>query len=189
MGTRGFVGFVVGGAEKIVYNHFDSYLSGLGLETLHWLLGELLAEADGVVTAWRTQAQALTTVPDREPTAEERERLAEFEDSGVGSAEDHWYRLLRETQGKPGAILKAGFYEDAKEFPLDSLFCEWGYLVDLDAEVLEVYQGFQTAQPTKGRWADEIGTTPGYAPVQLVARWSFKELPTDAAFLALGSAD
>ena len=63
------------------------------------------------------------------------------------------HRLLRGTQGKPGKILRAGYYEDAKEFPLDSLFCEWGYLVDLDAGTLEVYRGFQKSSPTEGRWA------------------------------------
>lgn len=41
MGTRGFVGFVIDGQEKIGYNHFDSYPDGLGVDVLSWLRGEV----------------------------------------------------------------------------------------------------------------------------------------------------
>lgn len=32
--------------------------------------------------------------------------------------------------------------KDDKNFVNDSLFCEWGYLIDLDNEVMEVYKGY-----------------------------------------------
>ena len=34
-------------------------------------------------------------------------------------------------------------------FAADSLFCEWAYVLDLDREVLEVYEGFQKKPTTK----------------------------------------
>src|SRR5687768_12201748 len=105
MGTRGFVGFVVDGTEKISYNHWDSYPSGVGLDVLEWLRG-VVSESESL---HRDLAKALSVVPDRAPTDVEREALAEFEDSRVGSADDFWYRLLRGTQGKPGKILRAGY--------------------------------------------------------------------------------
>ncbi len=37
MGTRGAVGFVLDEKEKITYNHFDSYPSGLGCDVLNYL--------------------------------------------------------------------------------------------------------------------------------------------------------
>lgn len=182
MGTRGFVGFVVDGVEKISYNHFDSYPGGVGLDVLEWLRG-VVAESE---PTQRTLAKVLSVVPDRAPTDVEREALAEFEDSRVGSADDFWYRLLRETQGKPGAILQAGYYEDAAEFPLDSLFCEWGYLIDFDARVLEVYKGFRQTPPTEGRWVGrERPRGEEYYPVQRVATFAFDALPANAEFAAL----
>lgn len=39
MGTRGIMGFVVDGQEKLTYNHYDSYPDGLGLDVLRWLRG------------------------------------------------------------------------------------------------------------------------------------------------------
>ena len=47
MGTRGFTGFVVDGTEKIAYQQFDSYPSGVGVEVLAFLktYPELLAKA------------------------------------------------------------------------------------------------------------------------------------------------
>jgi len=41
MGTRGIFGFIYKGKRYIVYNHFDSYPSGLGL----WLLIEIISLA------------------------------------------------------------------------------------------------------------------------------------------------
>lgn len=189
MGTRGFVGFAVGGELKIAYNHWDSYPSGLGLDVLRWLRGELTAEKDGIVGAWRTQIEALTTVPDRGPTDEERTRLIEFRDDNVGGPlndpRDEWYKLLRHTQGKPGAILKSGFYEDAGDFARNSLFCEYGYLVDLDNERLETYEGFQTGPVTSGRWAGLGPDEDGYYPVRLRMRSAFDALPADREFVDL----
>jgi hypothetical protein len=189
MGTRGFVGFVIDGTEKIAYNHFDSYPGGLGLDVLHWLHVEPLAEPD----ATRKRARALRVVAnDSEPTDENIEQLQPFYNPNVGGHKDRpdWYQLLRETQGNLGLILKAGVTEDASHFPLDSLFAEWGYIVDFDAGVFEVYAGFQRSPHSRGRFASrEGGRSDGYYPVALVASWPLSELPTDEAFLAIFGED
>jgi hypothetical protein len=83
MGTRGFIGFVVDGVEKIAYNHWDSYPGGLGLDVLRWLRGEVGKMPDGM--AWATeQVRALRVVdPQSSPTAEDIERLADFANLNV----------------------------------------------------------------------------------------------------------
>jgi hypothetical protein len=47
---------------------------------------------------------------------------------------------------------------DSKGFLSDSLFCEWAYIINLDKEVLEVYEGFQEEESDnrfKGDYAKE----------------------------------
>jgi hypothetical protein len=190
MGTRGFIGFIVDGTEKIAYNHWDSYPAGLGLEVLHWLRGEHL----GFIQ--RKAAELRVVEPDSSPTEEEIQKLAQYTNRNVGgpSPRPTWYQVLRETQGNPGAMLDAGVIEDASGFPLDSLFAEWGYVVDLDASVFEVYEGFQRQPHSKGRFAGRGTPEPGasgssYHPVALVASWPLSALPTDDEFMKVEGGD
>jgi hypothetical protein len=183
MSTRGFVGFVVDGTEKIAYNHSDSYPDGLGLDVLRWLR---TADLDAI----REQALTLRVVAaDSKPTDEDIERLSGFANRGVGTRDlDDWYVLLRKTQGNPKGMLAAGVIEDASGFPADSLFAEWGYVVDLDARALEVFEGFQKQSHDKGRFAGrqdaDDSRRDGYWPVALVSSWPLSALPTDDEFMA-----
>jgi hypothetical protein len=184
MGTRGFVGVVVDGEVKIGYNHFDSYPEELGKNTYRavqrWQDG-----GGGEIEHRLGQARALKVVnTSTPPTAEQRDDLAKFADLNVGDRSlTDWYCLLRNTQGDIDAILDCGYVEDAADFPLDSLFCEWGYLVDFDKRRFEVYEGFRKEPTTEGRWAgreplreeNPVGTT--YYPVQRIADWDLGRLP------------
>ena len=182
MGTRGFVGFVVDGTEKIAYNHNDSYPDGLGLDVLGWLRNALTMNPAVTVE----QAKALRAVDgESEPTDADVEQLKDFYNPNVGGRSERptWYQLLRGTQGDPGAMLRAGVIQDAGSFPANSLFAEWGYVVDFDARAFESYVGFQHEPHDKGRFAALSGRD-GYHPVALVASWSLDALPSDADFLA-----
>lgn len=184
MGTRGVMGFVVNGEEKLAYNHYDSYPSGVGADILEWLRAQDIGDLKGMVSTLR--------VIDGEtpPTPEDVERLEPWTDLGVSSqSTDDWYCLLRRTQGDLGAMVTAGVIEDGSAFPRNSLFCEWGYVVDVDAGVLEVYQGFQQAPHQDGRFAGRGGTIDGYEPVRLVASWPLADLPSTKEFIAIECAD
>lgn len=196
MGTRGFVGFASGGKETFVYNHFDSYPSGLGLDVLTFA---------NQVESWdavREQAAGLKHVSaDVPPTQEDIDALAPWTNLSVSERSTaDWYCLLRETQGDIGAILTAGYAESAPAFPYDSLFCEWGYLFDLDLGILEVYEGFQKSVDPAGRFGRRYSIalnirTEGtenylgdlvpesafrneYKPVKLVAVYPLSALPS-----------
>jgi hypothetical protein len=203
MGTRGAFGFILGESEKIAYNHFDSYPDGKGLDVLRFVRGADLPYL-------RQQAEELKVVGDTPPTPEDVEALKPWTDLGVSeqSTED-WYCLTRGMQGDLGETLNSGYMLDGSDFPLDSLFCEWAYIVDLDQNVFEVYKGFQENLPTKGRWAGRPTAeedaanfkahieyakkqgrepwqeeTSKYKAVELIASWPLTALPSDDQFLA-----
>lgn len=192
MGTRGVFGVLIDGILKLGYNQFDSYPDGKGQENLEWLRSGL---AEGKEEAWRKLARQLQThTSEDKPTAAEITHCqrAHAVDLDVSAQSlDDWYCLTRETHGHIGQMLALGHAWDAHDFPADSLFCEWGYVVNFDDRVFEVYRGFQTKPHNKGRFADlpVEPASPGmnqYFPIALVARLSFDELPTQILATAKG---
>lgn len=179
MGTRGIIGVVSNGAVKIAYNHYDSYPDGVGFDVLKAVKGWIENDRLGYV---RALAFDLVPVDENDsPTAEQWEKLKHLARNlariGVSTGED-WYSLLRNTQGDINAFLEAGVYCDAIDFAGDSLFCEWGYIVDLDNEVLEIYKGFQKDfSKVVGRFASAPTDNSSYAQISLVRSFSFDELP------------
>lgn len=195
MGTRGFIGFVADGIEKIGYNHNDSYPDGLGVNVLNWVIGNQhgltcdirRGESGGPADLIR---RLRVIDSNAEPTEAEIKQFKGTYNPNVGGRSERptWYQLLRETQGNPAAILRAGAIEDASNFPADSLFAEWGYMVDLDAQTFEVYRGFQTEPHDRGRFArrDPRDMSVGrYYPVALAASWPLDSPPTHSEFLSI----
>ncbi len=185
MWTRGFVGVVTArGVLKIGYNHFDSYPEELGKNTFLAVQG-WMAGTGGEIEHRAQQAEDLRLVTgDEPPTAEDILKLAPHADRSVSTGKlNDWYVLLRETQGDINAMLDCGYVEDASEFPYDSLFCEWGYLIDFQKRTFEVYEGFQKTPPETGRWAGDrsersVGQSEYYA-VKLIAPFPLGGLPVD----------
>jgi hypothetical protein len=196
MGTRGFITFVHDGVEKTTYNHYDSYPEGLGIGVLYAvreLLGAELPLGEAAyapaLAELRAGVRDLRVVQDdTEVTVLDVDALACWTDVLVDrrNADDtpSWYQLLRGTQGSVEQILTAGYLLDASDYPRNSLFAEWGYVIDLDAEDLEVYMGFQDAPHDVGRFAGRETVGNGYYPVKRVAAWPLAELPTEAEFIA-----
>lgn len=192
MGTRGIIGFVVDGEEKINYQQFDSYPSGTGVEVLTWLRG--ITDLPAI----KEKVRAVEVVdPDSKPTQAQIDQLKGYADDSVSTGHlDEWYVLLRNTQGAPDRMIECGVIANHSSFALDSLFCEWGYIVDFDRDVFEIYRGFQTQPHTDGRFASRPPTPAGrdrhtgkYFPIRLVESYSLSALPTNEEFLALDTED
>ncbi len=150
MGTRGAYGFRIDGEDKVTYNHFDSYPSGLGRDLLKELRGcdrQRLFEV----------ARKLVLVDGKsKPTPEQIEQLRKYANTDVSTRSlDEWYVLLRETQGTilPWLNGEVPVMIDNHSFLRDSLFCEWAYIVNLDERILEIYRGFNKSQTGSGRYA------------------------------------
>lgn len=83
----------------------------------------------------------------------------------------------------------AVFDGDGSAFAADSLFCEYGYVIDLDRRVFEVYEGFQTAPHDQGRFTRSDVPEPSYRggpryyPIKLAVSWPLDELPSDEEFI------
>ena len=171
MSTRGLVGFVVDGQVKASYNHFDSYPTGLGEAVVKFI------EAHRRDEGLKEKVAAIRLVDENQPpTPEDVAHFASVTDLEVSAqSTDDWYCLLRNAQGDLEAYLKLGAMPDNSSFAEDSLFCEWGYLVNLDELTLEVYRGFQK-EPATGRFG------PGkpqhdYYPITLYGTYSWSPLP------------
>lgn len=180
MGTRGMIAVQSEGRLVGTYNHYDSYPTGLGRDIAGeavWMYGNRERVA--------RQVAALRLVDEMAtPSAEDRARhAATLQQVSTGS---DWYALLRGMQGSLKAYLDAGVMPDNLAFAHDSLFCEWAYVVDLDENVLEIYEGFQTEPHDRGRFADaEVEPEPGgrtYYPVALVRKvllWDLADMTAD----------
>ena len=182
MSTRGIIGVRVDGVDKLAYNHSDSYPE--------WLGTRMLADAAAIQDQWGAEkaielARRLKMVS-REvpPTAEELASLTEFAVIRVGDQTGtDWYGLLRELQGNIMDTLVVGYMEDGASFINDSLFCEWGYILNFDDGLLEVYKGFQKSAHNEGRFAGGTSAEEGYFPCALVETFSFDNLPNESQFL------
>ena len=182
MGTRGAIGFISDKKEYITYNHFDSYPDGLGNDVLNFLNSTRLT-----VDVMKERVKEIRLINERkdEPTDEDIKKcmLAKTVNTGVSEQSfQDWYCLLREAQGKLDKYLEVGIMPDNHDFLLDSLFCEWAYIINLDTSKLEVYKGFNRNQNGKGRYAKkylktEHRETVEYYGVTLVAEIDLFNLP------------
>ena len=69
------------------------------------------------------------------------------------------------------------------KFAGDGLFCEWVYVIDLDAGVLETYKGFGK-DANVGRFAHLEQKNKEYTPVQLLKTYPLDNLPSEGVFVA-----
>lgn len=147
MGTRGVFGFHKNGVDKITYNHYDSYPEELGVSMLEFCQ-KYTAEEMKKIFDRITMVELGST-----PTAKQQVECEKYMDLRVSEqSPDDWYCLLREAQGSLEPWAEGLKYMiDSKDFLKDSLFCEWGYVINLTEETLEVYRGFQTT-PQNNRY-------------------------------------
>ena len=138
MGTRGSYGFRTGEQDKLTYNHFDSYPTGLGGIMVKFIkdnTNEQLAE----------YAERMIMVNDGDTPTEQQMAVCQtyFNDNVATGRQEDWYCLLREAQGHPDAYKNGLVYMiDGASFMNDSLFCEYAYVINMDTKMLEFYKGF-----------------------------------------------
>lgn len=154
MGTRGIFGLRVDQKDHLFYNHFDSYPTGLGIEFVTAIAKVL--KTYGSIAAVAEKARAIVVVDESAVvSAEHKQRFGkkywENVDTGLNN-----YAYFRKLQGDLALTLDVGVAMENNDFIKDSLFCEYGYVLNLDDTenpTIEVYLGFRSKPHTDGRYA------------------------------------
>lgn len=201
MSTRGAFGIKVDGLYKIAYNHSDSYLAGLGRDTAEqWLelrdrygastLREMGRKLRLVTTSYMIKPAALALARAEwqqivDTTSKDDWRYKPAADClDLGKSTTHW-RVALNIEDKLTFAFETGYIADNFEFMAESLFCEWAYVVDLDAELYEIYRGFSKAPHRQGPFAGvplkkkEWASGEAYQPVRQIARLPIAALEDD----------
>lgn len=185
MGTRHLIGVVKDNQLKVAqYGQWDGYPEGQGAAVLEFLSNKeninkltknlsktRFIDEDGVdkdfIESYRNNAPEWSNDPDNR-TEEQVKWFKTYMSRDLGAE-----ILFNIAESKDDEILIA----NSEEFARDSLFCEYAYIIDLDANQLEVYKGFNKNPVGNGRFLSK-GDEGEYHPIVLVKKYQFNELPS-----------
>lgn len=175
------VALVAGSATKVFSVNAQTEPDFLGYDLLALLRPVIMGT--GTEASVKAQTVALQAMPTRQITQ------AEFDNWKAGhptfttvTTIDQFYAALASIQGDVAAMLNFGVYQDYVTFNADPGFqqVDWGYVIDFDTRVFEIYRGFQLKQPTRGRLVGvPINTGLGfkaYYPLQMVGTYTFAQV-------------
>lgn len=184
MGTRNLTIVQLDGAYKVAqYGQWDGYPDCGGIEALTF--ARKLADP-----AFRSRFEANL----RKCSFLTESEIEELNDKILREKIADWREVYPELSRDTGRrILDLIFNADNGlrlkneiDFAADGLFCEWAWLIDLDANRFEAYKGFISKTPLgpEHRFAFlNEKAKDGYYPIQKVAEWNLSSLPTELAFL------
>lgn len=156
MSTRGGYCFVIDGKEIIVFTGNNAGFESLGETVLGWIKDFRDKSASGQAKI-KTQIASLEEVTPSAPVPDEELRGLLQEYPFIRplsiSHEYDWYSIMRHLANNPQAVLDMGCYIDGS-WLIDSVDCEYLYIVDFDEEVFEIYYDTALAQSlsTSGRF-------------------------------------
>lgn len=178
MGTRHLIAVQLGGEYRIAqYGQWDGYPSGQGSEVLAFVRG-----MDRPAFEQNLRASSFMTPADFD------ELKAEIDRRKIADWQTEWPHLSRDAGSEILAMVQRGPLKlrDTRSFAADSLFCEWGYVIDLDTNRLEVFKGFNQSplDPSERFYGvTEAGSNPDYQPIKKAHEWPLDALPSDEDFL------
>ena len=171
MGTRGLWGLRKNGMDKVTYNHYDSYPDCLGdiiTAFVHSVSDDELNEMFE-----RIELVEDSSMPTPEQIKHCEDRNAVRLNVSNQSNRD-WYCLLHSAQNNPELYIgdkPLRYMIDSHNFILDSLFCEYAYIINLDEQALEFYVGYQEEPDPTNRYG--ITHDDGYYPCKMLKAYPF----------------
>jgi hypothetical protein len=190
MGTRNLTVLVSEGEIKIAqYGQWDGYPDYMGINIL-----KFLREFD--VEIMKKQVKNVIFVD------ENKQKEIDLYLKEIGSTNGYLnneqsdlfnekYKFLNRSMGSD--ILEMVYDEEYNKpmllnnsitFSGDSLFCEWAYVIDLDKNLFEVYEGFNKNELNENdRFFKYTIENEEYHPIKLKKEFPLNVLPSDEEFL------
>lgn len=188
MGTRNLTCVFSKGEYKVAqYGQWDGYPEGQGATALEFLLGGGNIDAlkaklprcrfvdnevdKEFIESYDRNAPVWSSDPDNR-TPEQKRWWSTYMTRDLGA-------LILESisNSEDGEILLGGNVDFA-----GSSSCEWAYVIDLDAEIFEIFKGFNEG-PSVGRFSD-FESDSSYPPVSLVKSYDLNNLPSVDEFVS-----
>ena len=191
MGTRNLTMVISNGETKVAqYGQWDGYPSGNGLIVLEFLHSNLSNLDDFK----KTLNKVFFTNGNKEKEIKNFCESIGAKDGWMTGDQSKLYQekypyLTRDNGAKILEMIRDGeedeiWITDSTDFAGDSLFCEWAYLIDLDKNVLEVYEGFNQKPLTiEDRFFHLTDKESEYHPIKLVKSYQLNNLPLEDEFL------
>ena len=177
-GTRGAYGFFSNTKVKLTYNHFDSMPEALGKEIVAFIRK---VESEKGWNKLRIAVDGATMV-DENAKMTEAEAKRYFPKKKSFPKLPTWYEALHPYM--LGKILHALYdgsvshMTDSKDFPKNSNFCDYCYVIDLNTMTFDVYIG-QQKKPDPNSYFGDTKNAEGFYPVRFVATWYLDAIPED----------
>jgi len=198
MGTRNLTMVYSNGEYKVAqYGQFNGYPSGLGVDLLMYLKEYKIEDL-------REAVNKCSFLSENELLDIDRKVDSILEKDPHYQWQEDYPELARETGGD---ILNLIMHEgkarmnNALEFAADSLFCEWAYVIDLDKNTFEVYEGFNHEPLTQDdrfyflmneanemnaerkKYSSDPDKAESYYPVKFVVEYKLDSLPDETDFI------
>lgn len=189
MGTRNLICVVKDNDYKVAqYSQWDGYPEGQGIVILNFL-------RENDMTKFREQVDMCEFITDDDFFNKAYAELGIDTTSGYINLEDSikfsnkYPQLSRDIGGGILEFIQNNnnvLLKNSIDFANDSLFCEWAYVVNLDSNLFEVYEGFNKEPLSENERFYNPTLIPKneFYPVKHVVSFDLNSLPTDSEFLS-----
>lgn len=188
MGTRHLIAVQYTNEYKVAqYGQWDGYPSGQGVDVLNFLTPENIEKLKLSLSRCRFLDNDL----DKEFIEDYDKRCAKWSNDPDNRTESqkNWFNnfvsrdlgaeVLTNIINYPDKII----LKNSIAFAQDSLFCEYCYVVDLDKNTFEVYEGFNKEVINDERFESPEQSEEGYQQVKLKKVYNLNNLPSKIQFL------
>ena len=189
MGTRNLTMVISNGETKVAqYGQWDGYPSGNGVIVLDFLhttnLEEFKKKLNKVIFVNGNKEKEIqnwlkSIGSDNGWLTGEQSKL--YQEKYPYLTRDNGANILQMIMdGEEDEI----WITDSTDFAGDSLFCEWAYLIDLDKNKLEVYEGFNKEPLVlEDRFFYLTDKDSEYYPIKMIKSYDLNNLPLEDEFL------
>ena len=173
MPTRGLYGFRKNGADKLTYNHLDSYPKWLGNNIIDFCRSMTAQELNDIFDRLEMVSES------GKPDAEQLKIYQQWEYSNENVLLfSNWHSILLDVQGNMDALKTQRYMADAKGYIKTSDDCNFAYIINLDNNTLEFWIGNQTTPQQENRYGTDKKR--GHYPCRLALTFPLDRIPENA---------